>query len=208
MLQQGRLAPEHDARQAERINEQAATLQRLEAVDMRLTLDNERLQPVIEANLATAFEQIPGWRGKRLDVRFYRGYIALDAEGTYAMAGSEAETVQIAGDVRLDFQTGRLAWRPELHALSRAGGPTSDPGDAAPEVTDAELLQLLSAELEFALEAAGTEFFMIEPMPLGVLETGMRLAAPFQDVSAASSLLEGVLTTSGVATLILSLIHI
>lgn len=205
--------PAHTDRQLERLGEASADLDRLQTVDLRLRIDSAVLQEAIEASLVDAFDQVEAWRAERLSVGFYPGYVAIDAVGRYREADadaphaeSEAPRYSLAGDVRLHYQSGRISWYPEFHRLLPLKWgedvPLASAGPAAAPSPAPAGLDQLEAAVRAELAAGGRAELPIDPLPLGVLETGARLRQPFETVLVESSLLGGVLTTAGAAVLV------
>jgi hypothetical protein len=213
----------HAEQQLVRLYQAQRDLERIDTVDLRLRVDNALLQPAIEASLADAFERVPGWTSERLVVEFHSGYVAVEVTGQYATPEPEPPTddpaadqdisegppggesspsrFRLFGDVLLNQQTGRISWHPEFHdlaALDRRPGASDDVN----ALEKAYLLERLETGVRAGMAATGNHSLTLDPMPLGVLETGIRLRTPFQSVSTESSLLEGVLTTAGAAVLV------
>lgn len=205
--------PAHTDRQFERLGEASADLDRLQTVDLRLRIDSAVLQEAIEASLVDALDRVDAWRAERLSVGFYPGYVAIDAIGRFraerpesANVEAEAPRFRLVGDVRLHYQSGRISWYPEFHRLvpleRSEDGPTDAAGPGAAPSPAPSARDLLETAVRAELAAGGRAELPIDPLPLGVLETGARLRQPFATVLVESSLLSGVLTTAGAAVLV------
>lgn len=189
----------HQAQQLQRLAEASTELDSLEAVDLRLRLDNALLGRRIETDVRNALSQVPGWQPSDVAVTFFPGYIAVDAEGRLDVDGAPPRAVELAGEAQLAYTSGRVSWLTRFHTLLNASSGTTRAADPDER---AALLAALNLDLETVLAGQDDAFIEIDPMPLGILETGIRLRSPFQGTRAESSLLEGVLTTRGSATLI------
>jgi hypothetical protein len=200
----------HLERQSQRIAEATRQLDALEAADLRLELDNAWLEPLLRERVAAGMAAVPGWTGTDVDVTFFPGYVALDVTGRYEVTPDNAAQVSLAGDLVPVFQPDRLLWQVDLHDLVLTGerpapDAENDSSDVAlPAIPGDEpaLIETLETALRDALSLNGLDHFEMGALPLGILETGIRLRAPFQVVRAESSPLSGLLTVQDSAMLV------
>lgn len=198
----------HAKPQAERIFQESLQLDQLETVDMTMSFDNAILAPHLQDLLTAGFARIPAWSADTVKVRFLAGYVAVDVQGSYAPTPDNPLPVSLSGELVPYFQPGALSWQLSLHDLQAPGlesatGVDSEgaPSDAPP-VDSLTALKRLQRELREVMTEEAERSFAMDPMPLGILETGIRLRAPFELTQSESSTLAGVLTIAGSATLI------
>jgi hypothetical protein len=176
-LQSGHL----EAKQ-QRLAQTRQDLEALERVDLLVDLDSRRLVQALRGQLADALGDVPGWSGDDVNITVSRGYLALDLQGRYGGPADEAVPVTLFGELVPAFQPGRLAWRIQLtHASTIPSGALSP-----------EAHQRLETDLAAALSRKGVDRFLLEPLPLGILEAGIRLRAPFEVVRSESRALSGL----------------
>jgi hypothetical protein len=200
----------HLERQSQRVADAERQLASLEAVDLQLEIDNAWLAAILEDRVRAGLGDVPGWSGTAVDITFYPGYVALDVSGRYDITAGNPAQVSLAGDLVPYFQPDRLLWHVDLHDLVVTGLPASEEAEAAsaegnlPAIPPDEpaLIETLETALRASMTSTGLDEFQLGAMPLGILETGIRVRAPFQLVRAESSPLSGLLTVRQSAALI------
>jgi len=201
-----------EALRSEQIAQSQADLARVSNPDMLLRIRNELLKD----DIRSAFEdtpQWPGWRTRSISVRFGEQLIELMLEGRLDGEPPAAGEATLFGQIVLGYQSGRLAWYPRFHDLTLDG--TASPGEGgvkgggqggreAGEADHwrAEFLGRANRDVLRALQAGGHGALPMEPMPLGILEAGVRLWTPFETVVSESHAVSGLTTVAAMATLV------
>jgi len=207
----GAMAPgTHAEPQASRILATSRQLDELETVDLLLTVDNDIIAPYLRNRLINGLARIPGWSGDTVNLTFLSGYIALDIQGSYELTPQNPTSVSLSGELVPYFEPGSLAWQTSLHTLHAPGvaQPTESAGETARVLASDAPANLeavrdrLEQQLREAMSSTAGDNFLINTMPLGVLEAGIRLRSPFELVQKESGTLAGILTVAGSATLV------
>ena len=186
------LGDAHVEAQTLRIGQSLEELAAMERVDLLLDLDSQRLARELERDVAAALPDVPGWSGSDVTVGFGPGYVALDFGGRYEATSDVAVPVRVSGELVPSLHPDRLFWRVELSRIVTEQ-LVLDPR---------AVLDRLQNDLAKALADGNGGFMPLDALPLGILEAGIRLRAPFEVVRSESRALAGVLIPERVASLV------
>jgi hypothetical protein len=187
-----KLGDGHAEAQAQRISQSLDDLAGLERVDLLLDFDSQRLARELRTDLAEALPAVPGWTGSDVAVSFGPGYVALDFQGRYEATSDVPIPVQVSGELVPALHPDRLVWRIELSSL------VTDQLVLDPRA----VLDRLQNALAMALADQNGGAMPLDALPLGILEAGIRLRAPFEVVRSESRALAGVVIPERVASLV------
>jgi hypothetical protein len=180
-------------------------LQELDEIDTLIKLDNRKLAEQIAGGLKAQAALTGSFYFSKLNVRFYKQYIALDSELDITDSNGNHVSATATGDILLDFSGNHLEWFPRFDHLQVNSADFIfeqmayiEPNPALNQL----LLQRLNSDIADVLILHDFNSIPLNAVPLGEIELGASVPGLSQSRAKSKRLLNGVFIVAGSAVLV------